>query len=132
MKECSQCGECRPLSEYYSRSNKCKPCYRANVKKNRESNKEYYRQYDRERGNRQEPGYLKDYRDRFPNKYKAHNLVNNSIRDGKLHAEPCEICGSNERVHAHHDDYLKPLNVRWLCAVHHHQWHAAHGEASNP
>ena len=42
----------------------------------------------------------------------------------------CEICGK-EKTHAHHDDYDKPLNVRWLCAEHHRQWHAKYGEALN-
>lgn len=45
-----------------------------------------------------------------PNKRKAHNIVSNSIRDKKLFKEPCEVCGK-KKVHAHHDDYTKPLNV---------------------
>lgn len=132
MKVCKKCGTEKPLCEFYSRATKCKPCYREDVKKNRDDKADYYREYDRKRGNRQPDGYLKEYRSRFPNKYKAHNLVNNSIRDGKLHPEPCEACGIVESVHAHHDDYAKPLNVRWLCAMHHQQWHAEHGEALNP
>jgi len=31
---------------------------------------------------------------------------------------PCEICGC-EKSEAHHDDYSRPLDVRWLCRVHH-------------
>jgi hypothetical protein len=59
-------------------------------------------------------------------------LINNAIRDGKLFREPCEICKKEEGVHAHHDDYLRPLNVRWLCPAHHKQWHRDNGEALNP
>lgn len=39
-------------------------------------------------------------------------------RRGHLRAEPCEVCGSAD-VEMHHDDYGKPLEVRWLCAAHH-------------
>lgn len=27
----------------------------------------------------------------------------------------CENCGKECKPHAHHDDYAKPLEVRWLC-----------------
>ena len=36
--------------------------------------------------------------------------------------EPCEVCGIPES-HAHHDDYSRPLDVRWLCEKHHKQLH---------
>jgi len=132
MKKCRICGEEKPKTEFYKGLAQCKPCYRAKVTANRNANIDYYRAYDRARGCRNNEGYLKEYREKSPNKYRAHNLVNNSIRDGKLHHEPCEVCGALEPVHAHHDDYAKPLNVRWLCAIHHQQWHAEHGEALNP
>ncbi len=36
------------------------------------------------------------------------------IKRGKLVKQPCEYCG-NRSVQAHHDDYSKPLMVKWLC-----------------
>lgn len=48
----------------------------------------------------------------------AHQKVRRAVKSGKLTREPCEVCGS-EIVHAHHDDYSKPLEVRWLCPHHH-------------
>ena len=39
------------------------------------------------------------------------------LRRGLLSREPCEVCG--EEAEMHHDDYDKPLEVRWLCRVHH-------------
>lgn len=42
----------------------------------------------------------------------------------------CNKCGE-EKVHAHHDDYDKPLKIRWLCTIHHKQWHSVNGEALN-
>jgi len=55
---------------------------------------------------------------RHPDKYKARYIVRNAVRLGQLTKEPCEICGSTE-VESHHDDYSKPLEVRWFCHQHH-------------
>ena len=40
-------------------------------------------------------------------------------------SRPCEVCG-NPNTEAHHDDYSKPLEVRWLCFKHHRAWHKVH------
>lgn len=60
----------------------------------------------------------------------AHNLTEKAIAKGLLVPQPCEVCGFEGRaedgrnlVQAHHDDYNKPLQVRWLCQSHHHEWH---------
>ena len=74
----------------------------------------------------------KEYREQYPNKYKAHTAVNNAIQHGKLFSEGCECCGADDNTHAHHDDYLKPLDVRWLCSSCHRKWHIENGEALNP
>jgi hypothetical protein len=44
------------------------------------------------------------------------------IMQGQLIKEPCEICGEI-KVEAHHDNYDKPFEVRWLCIKHHHDLH---------
>tara|TARA_R110000824_G_scaffold394382_1_gene594129 strand:+ start:1912 stop:2265 length:354 start_codon:yes stop_codon:yes gene_type:complete len=110
--------------------NKCIECNKNDVADHRLKNLEKIRAYDRSRGNRQDSDYIRDYRERFPNKYKATTMVNNAIRAGKLFMEPCEVCGLESSV-GHHDDYLKPLNVRWMCQAHHMQWHASNGEGLN-
>ena len=33
--------------------------------------------------------------------------------------EPCQVCGTSEKVHRHHDDPAKPLDVMFLCPLHH-------------
>jgi ribosomal protein S27AE len=57
-----------------------------------------------------------------PEKHRAHFTVANAIKRGDLVRQPCEGCGDG-KAHAHHEDYQKPLEVRWLCArchqVHH-------------
>lgn len=138
MKECFKCGQVKPLSDFYKHKqmadghvNKCKECNKQDVRKNRSANVDYYRQYDKERGNRQSYDYVVDYRSKNKNKRKAHGIVQRAVRSMKLFKEPCEVCGQAEGVHAHHDDYLKPLNIRWLCPAHHKQWHDENGEGLN-
>jgi len=137
-KNCFKCGESKKLSEFYKHSqmadghvNKCKTCNKKDVANHRLINIDKIRAYDRERGSRQAKDYRDKYKNEFPIKYKARTIVSNSIRDGKLFREPCSICGREDTVHAHHDDYSKSLNIRWLCAAHHHQWHAKNGEGKN-
>lgn len=56
-------------------------------------------------------------------KVKVRPKITSAIVHGKLKRQPCEVCGSEHRIHAHHDDYSKPLDIAWLCAKHHHQRH---------
>lgn len=69
------------------------------------------------------------YRERADTKVKrdARLALNNAIRRGEIQRQPCEVCGTELRVHGHHDDYTKPLDVRWLCVAHH---MAVHAEAA--
>lgn len=61
-------------------------------------------------------------------KIKAQSAVNDAIRDGKLtRPDNCSECGIEARIHGHHDDYTKPLDVRWLCHNCHIAWHQEHG-----
>ena len=155
MKECNKCNETKALTEFYKHKgmadghlNKCKECTKERVFKHREKNLESIRMYDRKRGQLQHrkdkvKAYFKteagkkasdkarkSYRERNPVKYKAHNAVNNAIRDGVLVKMQCEVC-EIKPAQAHHDDYDKPLNVRWLCHHHHKEWHAENGEGLN-
>jgi len=66
------------------------------------------------------------YRQRNPEKAKAHAMVARRIRAGHMTRKPCEKCGATEKIHAHHDDYSKPLDVRWLCPAHHKADHMTH------
>ncbi len=60
----------------------------------------------------------------------AHDAVGYAIDTGRLSRCPCEVCGS-AKAQAHHDDYRRPLDVRWLCITHHRAWHVQHGCAAN-
>jgi len=67
-------------------------------------------------------------------RYKDHNAhakVQAALRIGALvRPESCEACQSpwdkaipKTKPLAHHDDYNKPLEVRWLCTKCHYAWH---------
>lgn len=65
-----------------------------------------------------------------PQKYLAMRLVAAEIAAGRMVRLPCEECGL-EPGEAHHDDYSRPLDVRFLCFEHHREHHRCAGyEAS--
>lgn len=124
--------------------NKCKECCKTHAIANREKNIDYYREYDRGRANlphrvsaraeyirteagrmsKAEAGRRWDENNRIAKA--AHLLVSRAIEAGKL-SRPgtCSSCGGECNPHAHHDDYTKPLKVRWLCVTCHSAWHKA-------
>lgn len=62
-----------------------------------------------------------DANERF--KYHSRQMARNAIRSGMIQKQPCEVCGIDNDVEAHHDDYSKPLDIRWLCTKHHAEHH---------
>lgn len=126
---------------------KCKECAKLDVRCNRSENLQHYQEFDRKRAalphriaarteyaqtprgrevaNRSNSKYSKAnpeprlrWQARNPRKRAAHILLGNAIRAGKVFRMPCVICGS-EKSHGHHEDYDKPLDVVWLCPLHH-------------
>ena len=62
--------------------------------------------------------------------HRAQNMVAHAIKKGLLTPTNCEKCNfsglakdGRNLIHAHHDNYNKPLCVRWLCQKCHHEWH---------
>ena len=113
VKTCFKCGATKPLTFFYKHKmmadghlGKCIRCTRKDVNENREKKPEYYRAYDKKRG----------FRVYDPNKRLARVLAKDIPR------KPCEVCGAL-KVDAHHDDYEKPYEVRFLCRKHHMEHH---------
>ena len=59
------------------------------------------------------------------NKERVYRLVRTALKNGSLiRPSACQLCGINpgvavdgrSKIHAHHHDYSKPLDVEWLCA----------------
>jgi len=60
----------------------------------------------------------------------AHRAFRRAVRSGAItKASECSVCGSRETLCGHHDDYAKPLDVRWLCRPCHMATHYKHGAA---
>lgn len=71
------------------------------------------------------PGYAMNsvrWISKNPEKRQAHLIIKRAIKSGRLKRLPCEKC-NNGKSEAHHDDYSKPLDVRWLCRKHHAEHH---------
>lgn len=140
MKLCKKCNTEKSELEFHKRkassdglSNMCKACQseydknRANLPKRVNARVEYSKT---DRGREAAKRARKKWLESNAIKRGVHVITGNAIRDGRLVKQKCEIC-CDSNVVAHHDDYAKPLNVRWLCAAHHHQWHAKNGEGKN-
>lgn len=153
MKKCFKCGGEFPLSEFYKHPQmadghlgKCKTCNKRDVRENRAARADYYKAFDQGRANdehrvqaradyqRTEAGKVsrrkarEKYYEKHPERKQIHQQVNNAVRDGRLVKTPCSVCGSEYRIHGHHDDYSKPLDVLWLCPQHHQDRHRKLGQ----
>lgn len=66
--------------------------------------------------------YKKLQLERYPEKVSARKILAQAIRSGNIVKQSCEVCGDLVSF-GHHDDYSKPLEVRWLCRKHHRELH---------
>ncbi len=149
-KQCFKCSRILPLEHFYVHSKmadghlgKCKDCTKRDTEERRvkktatdlewvekevirhRAKQDKYRKLDMawELSPEEKRVSIQLYRKRFPEKHKAHNLVHKAIKKGELIRGCCEVCQSTEDIEAHHEDYSKPLEVRWLCDKHHKERH---------
>jgi hypothetical protein len=54
-----------------------------------------------------------------------------ALKSGRLRKQSCAVC-KHPKTHAHHEDYSKPLEVIWLCSLHHAAVHAKVARVSSP
>ncbi len=90
--------------------------------KNRKKMRDYKREYNKKY--RAKFGLKNEYasKKRYPHKERARYLLQKAVKLGVVIKGPCEVCGTTE-VQAHHDNYKKPLTVRWFCPLHHSEIH---------
>ena len=132
-KVCPKCKASLPISQFYKGHSRCKPCHYAatrewqakNIEKYREIKKAWRRTNKDKSREHYRRSWRKDadkYRARRKIYYKdyqrlAHGKVFKAIARGDLvRPNICSNCsGSDSPIIAHHDDYSKPLEVRWIC-----------------
>lgn len=132
MKKCKDCKRIKSINNFYRSQGECKTCTKKRVSKNYRKNIEYYKNYDQKRNQTEERKndflrYQKTKRLKYRGRSRAYNKVAYAIKSGKLIKEPCLKCG-DIKTQAHHEDYRKPLMVKWLCFKHHKE---IHGQVSN-
>jgi hypothetical protein len=138
MKKCSTCKIEKSESDFYKDNRRadglksqCKKCHSITsiLSRDKDNHRDCNREWHRKSkyGTRQEVRERAMLRSRARNKsieIRARALANRAIDLGFL-ARPkeCPKCHRTDlTVHAHHDDYSKPLDVYWLCSE-------CHGEA---
>jgi hypothetical protein len=127
VKTCVDCGEVKPFEDFYrnrgmkdGRANRCKACQRVVTATWKRKNAEHVRAVLR-RWKEQNPdavrGHYSGWRERNREKLLAHRAVKAAVRSGRLsRPEACESCERvAPRLEAHHADYAKQLEVKWLC-----------------
>ncbi len=143
MKICFKCETEKPLSQFYKHPemsdghlNKCKECAKKDAAMYRRANHEYVKKYERRRNvlphriearkeyAKTEEGKAsiakgkKKWLEKNYYKKRATFPINNGIENKKI-IKParCSLCKmSKPRIHGHHWDYSKPLDVFWLCS----------------
>ena len=133
-KRCFKCGRLLPKEQFYKHSQmadgrlgKCKECTRVDAHdcykgKTREQRLEYERKRNQgKQRKRNRAEYQRRSRAKNPEKSRARGRLQYAIEVGKIQRGKCEFEGSDcrGRIHAHHHDYSRALDVRWLCEYHH-------------
>ena len=140
VRRCSHCGEYKPTDAFIREKRfkvgftaRCRACAneynrlyrqrpdvkvrdRLRMRERIAKNREAYRERDRKRyrEGRCPPKVL------VPEKERARRAVWNAQRYGRItKPKECSRCGHptpRVRLHAHHPDYSKPLEIIWLCS----------------
>ena len=126
-KRCAVCKTIRPRVDFHKKSEnrdgldgRCRPCKNAQERVRRERSPEQFKAKARRR-NRRVPN-----RQMGRAECLAYHAVRNAIKRGDLvRPTSCPDCGTTSSpIYAHHEDYGKPLDVRWMCARCHKRYHA--------
>lgn len=143
MKQCFKCKKEKPLNEFYvhpmmfdGHLNKCIDCTKKDVSERLAIKLKDLEWLALERARCRakqaryrklglaipsSPESSKQWASRNRHKTRAQNQARRAVLSGKINRKKkCEECGKRKKLHMHHADYSKPLNVQFLC-------HRCHG-----
>lgn len=147
---CCRCKSVKPIADFATvrkrAITKCRRCDAERVRKARTANVEraralarrkYWADVDRSRREARERAKtersrkincaaVRRYRKKHPARVRAQQLLRLAIKRGDIvRPSACQIAGCNrsDRLHAHHADYDRPLQVIFVCAEHHEHIH---------
>lgn len=127
MKICKRCKILKQSEEFYVHSemadgylNFCKECVKKQVRKYVRENADMLSEREKKRYQRRrrdpifrqkKADYLRQWR--TPEKRRAHEATARKLKNSK--PEICEKCKIRPAQMAHHPDYSKPDEVKWIC-----------------
>jgi hypothetical protein len=133
VKVCTNCKEKKKVTEFFKNKTTedgyhywCKECKSKANRKYNELNKKSIR-LNKKKYNESHREILrksnKSWKNKNPHKIEAERKISYAIRIGKIKKQNCTKCDSSKDLHAHHEDYTKPLEIIWLCRTCHFQRH---------
>jgi len=132
--QCTACGEWLDPTAFYPSpaatsglSSRCKPCHTArNVALRDKANAAAYAREWRQRPEVADRERRRAAVRRQSKEWQARIELNKAVKRGDVvRPAACAECGQTGRIEGHHDDYDKPLDVRWLCRDCHEAHHVA-------
>ena len=127
---CSKCKEMKLLKHFTKNRSRllghnpyCRQCqavytlaYRKTKKGKMALDLAYKKWAQSQTGRRTRHRINRKYLDMYPERCRARSAVKQATINGTLvRPKSCSNCGIDGKVHAHHEDYDKPLDVVWLC-----------------
>lgn len=138
--KCGRCSVFKPESDFYvdgktaaGISSQCRACHmegnlrtrdRDNARSLNADHMRRARAADPEKFRARDRASAQKKRLLNSEKVLARQALNNAVKRGDVvRPGACEACGHLTAVAGHHDDYSKPLQVRWLCRACHGKEH---------
>jgi len=131
-KMCNHCKIRKPENEFYKMhrclndlSFICKKCDRKRTEEYRSNNRHIIRERFKKWRNKNKDkinAYQKLYQLKNKERINVRATVYRAIKLKKIIRKNCSVC-NEKKSEAHHEDYSKPLDIIWLCRLHHAQIH---------